>query len=231
MPTTARPRSANDRASGSPTRPRPTTDDLGVALRGGHATQEVSGGEARFAPAAVREPRVRSAAIAQARVHVLAREAGDEAGVVAGVAPPQAPRLCARGGRSTRGPSAASSGGACGTRPAWKSKAAPTPTSSGADRRGRISSIQLSCLGWPVPTHTTSAPEESIVGDRLLLLGGGERAERRRVAARDHEAGEALAQTRFQQLERLGRAASVQVHGRAASVPPARRIRAIRSGP
>ena len=34
--------------------------------------------------------------------------------------------------------------------------AAPTPMSSGASRRSRIASIHFSCLGTPMPTHTTS---------------------------------------------------------------------------
>jgi hypothetical protein len=52
--------------------------------------------------------------------------------------------------------------GACGTTPAWKSNAAPTPISTGADSRSRIAAIHFSCFGTPRPTHTTSAPEASM---------------------------------------------------------------------
>ena len=52
-------------------------------------------------------------------------------------------------------------------------------------------------------------------GDHALLLLGAQRAERRREAARDLQAGKALAQTPFEQLERLRRATAVEVHRRA----------------
>src|SRR5205085_11638081 len=74
IPITLSPRSANDRASGRPTRPRPTTDTSAL-LRG------VLIGAMRLA--------ARAAPVA----HVLMREARDEAGILPRVAPPQAARL------------------------------------------------------------------------------------------------------------------------------------------
>ena len=61
------------------------------------------------------------------------------------------------GDRTTRGPTRCIQAGAWGTIPAWKSNAAPTPARIGASSRSRISAIHFSCLGWPVPTQTTSA--------------------------------------------------------------------------
>src|SRR5215216_3115527 len=67
-PITSSPRSANDRASGRPTRPRPMTATVGV-----------TGGSLRGAPAALAQP--------------LTREREHEAGVVVEVAGEQAARL------------------------------------------------------------------------------------------------------------------------------------------
>ncbi len=52
--------------------------------------------------------------------------------------------------------------GAWGTSPAWKSNAAPTPTSTGVVSSARISAIHFSCLGTPIPIQATSAREPLI---------------------------------------------------------------------
>ncbi len=49
--------------------------------------------------------------------------------------------------------------------------------------------------------------------DRPLVLGGRRLAKRRREAAHDRQPGEALGEPRFEQLERRGRAAPVEIHG------------------
>ena len=101
----------------------------------------------------------------------------------------------------------------------------------GASRRSRISRIQISCLGWPMPTHTTSALGAVDVLDDPVLLVVGQRAEGRRVAADDLQAGEAAAQAQRELDERALVAAAVQVH----AVTPVSALRsqyfAMRSGP
>ena len=128
----------------------------------------------------------------------------------------------ARAGRPTRGRRAASRPAPAGSSPAWKSNAAPTPTSSGADSRGRISCIHCSCLGWPVPTHTTAAPEASMARDLAPAPPPRERPERRRVGAGDVQPGEALAQPPLEHSRAPRRASAVQVDRDAAA---ARRVR------
>ena len=78
--------------------------------------------------------------------------------------------------------------------PAWKSKAAPTPARMGASSRSRISAIHFSCLGWPVPTQTTSAFEALIAAATSRCSSSSRLAERRRVASDDPQSWVALAE-------------------------------------
>ena len=109
MPSTRRPASANASASGRPTRPRPMTETSYTA------------------PGTLAAPR---GAAAPTGGRSRRRSAGCSAGsaATAGAAP-------GRAGTAHSRPSRCIQPGACGIRPAWKSNAAPTPTSTGASSR------------------------------------------------------------------------------------------------
>ena len=82
---------------------------------------------------------------------------------------------------------------------------------TGASSSGRISAIHFSCLGTPIPTHTTSAREALISPHHGVALLIGEGPVRGRVAADDLHAGVALAQVQGELDERALVAAAVQV--------------------
>ena len=146
-PITSSPRSANDSASGRPTRPRPTTATLAAMRR-----QSTSGAYAR---------------------QVLARERQHEARVVVEVARQQPARLL-RDPVDPLEPALLHPRAApCETRPAWKSKAAPTPHITGTSSRSRMRAIHFSCLGTPMPDpEHVRARLVDLLDERVLLLVG-----------------------------------------------------------
>ena len=164
--------------------------DVGGRFEGGHRGQEVSDAGRRCALAA---------ALAQ----VLTRETGHEPGVVAGVAPPQAAGLAVQ----PVGPLQA-----VALHPRRRlGDEAGVEVEGGADadeqRRGQPGSHArhpqlLLGLSDADPNHRGARSRRS----RAITLRPprrGERAEGRRVAADDPQAGEALAQAPFEQLQRL----------------------------
>ena len=160
-PIVATPRSAKLSASGSPTRPRPTT--------------ETSYGRRRSSPGrrVKRSRRADSIAHAALPQRTGARRPPRTPGCSAGSATQQPPRLLRQAEEPLEAAAAASRRGAWLLRPARKSNAAPTPTSTGASSSGRMRAIHFSCLGAPMPTHTTSgAVGVDARGDLLLLRGG-----------------------------------------------------------
>ena len=147
-PITARPRSANDSASGKPTRPRPTPRRR---LCSAGSTSEPGRISARGRGAAqlARQRARRWAAYWRAK-------RGDEPRVVAGVATPQPARLARQAVEPTPGRCAAS-------RPApgrrvrrGSRRPRPTPTSIGAARRGRIRCIHAPA--WADRSRPTRPP-------------------------------------------------------------------------
>ncbi len=194
-PITRRPRSAKRERQRQPHAAEADHGDVGGALRGGHRAQRLVRASAdrsrRRLPGHIRSS---CDAASGARARTDARSP-PRSGGCSGRSAATAGAARARGGRSTPGRCAASTRGAWGTSPAWKSNAAPTPTSSGADRRGRMCCIHRSCLGWPVPTHTTcSAASRRSRATTRRSSSAVELAEGRGVAAGDPQAREALAQ-------------------------------------
>ena len=154
------------------------------------------------------------------------RSAGCSAGsaATAGAAP-------GRAGTPTRGPSRCIQPGACGTSPAWKSNAAPTPTSTGASQPVAHPRHPLLLLGHADPDPHDVGAGALDVGRDGLLLGVGELAERRRVAADDLQPGMAQPQVARELDERALVAAAVEVHAPARSRAARAQARSIRSGP
>ncbi len=100
--------------------------------------------------------------------------------------------------------------GAIDTRPAWKSKAAPTAAITGASTRSRIRAIHFSCLGTPMPTQTTSGRAALICAAIASSSSSVSGPERGRVAADDLDAGEAQAQVERELGQRALIAPAVQ---------------------
>src|ERR1700747_1451151 len=139
---------------------------------------------------------------------VLARERGYEHGVVARVAPPQPPRLA-------REPVAPLEAGAL--HPVRRLRDEPgveIERRADADEQRRVEVRARAEHPQLLLGLTGADPHDARAGgvdrlERALVLALAELAERRREAPGEDEPGETLAQARFEQLERVRRAAPV----------------------
>ena len=121
----------------------------------------------------------------------------------------------ATGGTAHSSPLRCIHGGACDTSPAWKSNAAPTPTSSGGCRQRAhlVHPLLLARLPGADPHDRCAGGVDQL--DLVLVLRRRQRAKRWRGAAGDEQPREALAQSALEQLalglpraRRRGRSAS-----------------------
>src|ERR1035437_163412 len=201
IPTTSRPRSANDSASGSPTRPRPTTATSAVLCEG-VIQAKGSGAPAR---------RPRSAAAASGAVaQILAEEGGHEARVVAHVARPQPPRLA----REPVDPLQARSlhpVRRLGDEAGMEVERGAHPHEQGGAQAGahRVHPALLLGLAGPHPHDRGSRAVD--LRDHALLLLRRELAEGRREAPHDGQARETLEQAPAHELQRLLGATAIEV--------------------
>ncbi len=205
MPITSGRGRRSDSASGSPTRPSPTTATSALLLRSCHSEEE------RLAA-----PALRGRVIDGACREVLTCEPAHEQGVVAGVATPQAAGLLRTAGRPTPGRCAASTPapGGRGRRGSRTRRRRP-PAAAPAGGDASSTSSAPAWAGRCRPTRPAAPRGVDRLRDLVLLGGASARGTGASSRRRSRAPGSACADAACEQLERLGRASPVEVDRRA----------------
>ncbi len=190
MPSTRRPRSAKRQRQRQPDAAEADDGDVGGALRGAHRSQRLA------APGVIVG---RCGPLPGDRLRHGASRAG---GARTGARSPRRSAGCSARSAATGGAARARAGRAH-SRPVRCIHARRLRDEAGVEVEGRadadeqrrragaarIAGIHFSCLGWPVPTHTTCGAGARRCRRSLAPPRRRQRAERRRVAADDPQPG------------------------------------------